>query len=740
MIQGFSHHLNPIGTKALENTRKYSEHVPDVYEATYVLEELLDEFTVQYCGSLEKPLSQTTSHTSRKIIATTHKGIQWLVFKESQPNIDHRLSHHLLMKSLLGTKQLGILNANVREEVRIYSTFSGIRAKVKLFREALHKVVALEISLINIATGRIEPGIESVVEKVFEQLNLQHIIYLTGPHTFAALLNFGTPLSYSKATSMVIGVCREVNALAPTYIRLENSSLVTPIPFPLSITNQTFYCQIKDKNAAESIALVSEFLAYKREIVEETLTAEEEITLEETSAASPSIDPFSWRVKNDFVVSRTFYTGNNKLIGKDKNRDKIRKLLGYLLFSSFRDDEGNLILSSRKICILLNGDDKMVEQNNFNLSATLKLLDPFVTLSTTKHSYKNNKATTLETARYIEDIRVLAAREHRALRKDLVWLSNGESCDDYERYKIEKQRKRAEESKLMYPCPIARTLMDTLNNLSPHTFTRAYNNHIEEVLERVEGMDGESRSTALWKLQEIRLQPVPIYHQSLQSNRLQPTTSFARLNKDLRNIFFKGEYIADLKHAQLSINTMLWGCKELERELIGGDGWNRLEQSIGLDKTTIKELLYPFVYNIDSPEVSKVKAEDWKIRTFLSSKPINSLMRSRDSYLRESRSIGYRTDAFGNRVILRRGGENSFLSLLSQSYEMYLLEDIFNWYIDYKSVNTSKSFSILLYLFDGFIFTCNIRDYERISNRLKLLVDKECSNLNIHSSLVISKL
>ena len=720
MIQGFSHYLDPEGTKALKNTRKYQEHIPTVYEATLVLERLLDEFTVQYCGGLDVTLAQTKPRTSRNLIATREKHLNRLTSKDSKYKSSKALSIHFLIKSLLGTQQLGVMNASVREAVQVYQNIDGIRAKASIHREALHKVAILEVPLINIGSGEIEPSIGNVLSDVLKTSGYKHIIYLTGPHTIAALLNFGTPLSYSKATSMVIGVCRQVNALAPTYIRLENSSLVTPIPFPLSITNQTYYCQIKDKDASESSALVSEFLAYKREIVEETLTAEEEITVEETSAASPSIDPFSWRVKNDFVVSRTFYTGINKVIGKDRNRDKIRKLLGYLLFSSFRDDEGNLILSSRKICTLLYGDDKMVEQNNFNLSATLKLLDPFVVLSTTKHSYKNNKATTLETAHYIEDIRVLAAREHKALRKDLVWLSSGESCDDYERYKIEKQRKRAEESKLMYPCPIARTLMDTLNNLSPHTFTRAYNNHIEEALERVEGMDGESRSTALWKLQEIRLQPVPIYHQSLQSNRLQPTTSFARLNKDLRNIFFKGEYIADLKHAQLSINTMLWGCKELEEELISGDGWNRLEQSIGLDKTTIKELLYPFVYNIDSPEVSKVKAEDWKIRTFLSSKPINSLMRSRDSYLRESRSIGYRTDAFGNRVVLRRGGENSFLSLLSQSYEMYLLEDIFNWYIDYKSVNTSKSFSILLYLFDGFIFTCNIRDYERISNRLKL--------------------
>ena len=64
MIECFAHQLNPTGTKALKNTTKYSEHIPDVYEATYVLESLMDEFTVQYCGDLDKtwPKQPPTLH------------------------------------------------------------------------------------------------------------------------------------------------------------------------------------------------------------------------------------------------------------------------------------------------------------------------------------------------------------------------------------------------------------------------------------------------------------------------------------------------------------------------------------------------------------------------------------------------------------------------------------------------------------------------------------------------------
>jgi hypothetical protein len=260
------------------------------------------------------------------------------------------------------------------------------------------------------------------------------------------------------------------------------------------------------------------------------------------------------------------------------------------------------------------------------------------------------------------------------------------------------------------------------------------------VLSLVEDMSVESKVAALWKLEQTRIQPVPIYIQSTYSNRLQALNSFPRINKQIRNSFFSDCYNADLSHCQLSINSTLWDCKELKGILNTGTAWNELEQRIGLSKEDIKTLIYPFVYNIFSQSSKSITLEEWKINVFLQSNLIQKLMDSRDQFLKESRSIGSCKDAFGNHVILTRGRENSFLSLLSQSYEMYILQDIFQWYMNVKDSNTSNSFQILVYLFDGYIFSCNNRDYERISNRMKSLVEERANTVDIFTRLDVKKI
>ena len=150
-------------------------------------------------------------------------------------------------------------------------------------------------------------------------------------------------------------------------------------------------------------------------------------------------------------------------------------------------------------------------------------------------------------------------------------------------------------------------------------------------------------------------------------------------------------------------------------------------------------MLYPFVYNIYSQSFNSLTLEEWKIKLFLQSNLIQKLIDSRDQFLKDTRTIGSCNDAFGNPVILNRGRENSFLSLLSQSYEMYLLQDIFQWYMSFKDSNTSKSFQILVYLFDGYIYSCNNRDYERISNRMKHLVKERANTVNIFTRLDVKK-
>ena len=54
--------------------------------------------------------------------------------------------------------------------------------------------------------------------------------------------------------------------------------------------------------------------------------------------------------------------------------------------------------------------------------------------------------------------------------------------------------------------------------------------------------------------------------------------------------------------------------------------------------------------------------------------------------------------------------------------------------------NTSKRFNILLYLFDGFIFDCNHRDFQRIAKDMEITTTKKLLDLQIPTKLVIEKI
>jgi hypothetical protein len=284
-----------------------------------------------------------------------------------------------------------------------------------------------------------------------------------------------------------------------------------PFPLPLTITKQGHYCEILNVSAVESEARIEEFLEHRKHRINGQTTIpppqerdENTPATEEPARTKPLEDhDILWFVPDDYVVCKSFFDGVTKLI-KDKAHPEntttkklieTRKLLGYILFSKNKDRAGNLILSSEAICQAIYGTKKKVRGNNFNLSAMLHLLDPIASLQISKPSYKNNLATTLESIRFNEEFDVLWTEECQKLRKELVWLSSGKSVQGHANAVLEFQREKATKSTTLYPCDIADTLMERLNNQKPNIFTKIYNNGISSALLMVEAKECKSKQS-----------------------------------------------------------------------------------------------------------------------------------------------------------------------------------------------------------------------------------------------------
>ena len=736
MTNSYAYRVDPSGTESLGkgNTReKYKECLPGVYADTYVLEELLRSSTIQFCGPFSKPLHLTTPHTSKDVREIDAKNLQGLKIHSNQ------LEDTLLMSALVGKKQIGYIHKPLIEFVRgVRIKNHGIRSIGSETRDARFNLVALEFSLLDIETGEIYSSLPGVVRETITGLDLGCLIYRIGIHDYAALVNFGHRFSYDDALDKLKQISRLINKKGSYKVSARNSSLFNVFPLPLSITRDGLFCELLDVPVSESITRLKEFLLFTSDVVETRLPQEETTTIEEAGEEEQNI---RWRKDHDFVVTRAFYTGINRVIGRDKNKDKIRKLLGYLLFSSFKDSDDNLILSSSKLCTLFDGNDKRVLQNNFNLSATLKLLDPFASITTGQHIYKDKKATILKTAEFNEDINVLAAEEYKSLRRDLVWLSNGESCNTFEKQLLQSQREKANKEDSYFEVEIAKKLLLALNSLPAHTFSGIYNEGIISALDAVSLLPLSKQSTAREQLKGIRLQPIPIYSIKPGTSRIYPEfNSFAFLNKGIRKQFFRGRYIADLKHCHLSIFSMLWNVEELVPYLKEEDSWASLESLFSLPKPILKELIMPLLYGETRGAFNDTTATTSEIETFLSHPIILSLLEKKAKFLKRADELGYALDAYNNKIIQRGHHYKQLLSQISQSYEFLILEEIYKSYLDLKDKNTSKRFNILLYLFDGFIFDCNHRDFQRVAKDMEITTTKKLLDLQIPTKLVIEKI
>ena len=744
MTNSFSNRVDPIGTVKLGSGNKaksYKANIPGVWSAAFTLKRLANMFTVQFSGEHES-VGPGSPHTNKTILSGLPTTLQ------RRFEHDTTLTDTLVTSCLLGKRFLSVQSFDVEEKTYTTTykrTDDPIPIRYRSVSEGKAKsivpVVAIEFSPTNTLTGEMFDAAD--ISHLFAWLEQKHLFYTNGS-SFCLVLWLPALSTYSDALEYLKQLSTTTKEKVGIAFVLEQSSLFKPIPLPLTVTKTGQYCEIIGVSAHDSEAAIVDFLETKQKektaktpqsspvLVEEPRDdIERESHLESSCAAV------------DYVVCKQFFDALTNLLKAKalpenttpKKLTETRKLLGYVLFSRHRDKSGNLILSSEALSQAIYGSTKRARGNNFNSSAMLKLLDPVATLETTKPNYKNNLATTLKTIQFSDEFECIWTEERQKLRRDLVWLSNGKNTLKHQAAILSYQREKAQNSTTLFPCDIASKLMKELNNQKPNIYTKIYNNGISRALMMVRLLEDDSKLANLSTLDKIRLQPIPIYHRTLHTNRLAQSGGFFNLSGSIRNTFFSGYFMADVSHCQLSINSLLWECKKMQDKLKEGNIWEYLCNSSGLSKEEAKSGMMLLMYG-----QSAKPPKNSPLLQLSKTPEVRALIESKAAFIKKITGDGFAYDAFQNIVKIDPLNTSSALSSISQSYEFLLLRDIFNHYITIHEKDTSKTFQILLYTIDGFIYSCDARYEIGIREFLQRTFQNKAMELGIFTSLQIQKL
>jgi hypothetical protein len=326
----------------------------------------------------------------------------------------------------------------------------------------------------------------------------------------------------------------------------------------------------------------------------------------------------------------------------------------------------------------------------------------------------------------------LTQPKHQKLIDNPVLLSD-EKMRDYAGKVYEAKRIYSRDCPVNYPNPVSSSLVDYLNNLITNTFTSRIYSEWQDIKSAVEELDEEAKKEAIRTINHIRTCPHPIYKQAENSSRIYAVgPSFQTLKRSIREIIFSDCVKADLLHAQLSISTLLFRAEELFPTLKTGDTWKILAEKSGLEKGTLKSILYACLfsnsYDVDEYKSLKNHTRD-EVAKFFSLPEMSYFFRCRRDFLTNN-FYGIKEDVFGNEL---QGTDSQKLSALIQSYELKLLQPG----LEYLTSMKDRKIKIVLWLHDGFYYLCPTREKDGINKKLLTLVNEQCNKFNIPSRLII---
>jgi hypothetical protein len=173
----------------------------------------------------------------------------------------------------------------------------------------------------------------------------------------------------------------------------------------------------------------------------------------------------------------------------------------------------------------------------------------------------------------------------------------------------------------------------------------------------------------------------------------------------------------------------------MQEKLKEGNVWEYLCASSGLSKVQVKAAVYKVMYG----KSTKIRKNS-HLSLLNNIEEIAALIESKSTYIQQIVRDGFVFDAYENRISVNEFDVASKISSVSQSYEFLLLQDIFQHYLDTHKKDTSKSFQILLYTVDGFIYSCDSRNEKSVSSLISEKFQQKAKSIGIFTNLEICKL
>ena len=413
----------------------------------------------------------------------------------------------------------------------------------------------------------------------------------------------------------------------------------------------------------------------------------------------------------------------------------VLKLLGHLLFTTWRADDAAVIDTKLMAAIVGKQDNKqaIIRPNLAKLNAVLPLdiLEHDRRGTATRYRSEHIPRAILDGADHC--YRPMVAPVH---------LGSGLSAGVWTKRLDADLRQRAIDSTTPFPNPVAELLLAHLNNLPPNTFTmRTSGKAWEALLARVEGLDASIRDEVRLRLKDIQLHPQPIYKRSSGSCRVYAMGgNFQNLSRDLREAAFEDCWKFDLRHSQLSISAAMFQATELFEMLGNGTAWEHFTSSAGLRKEELKRILYASLYSgqvefqIEKhPYLKSAQDKDMardQLCQFISIPAIAYLMNRRANFI-ENVLPGIQHDIFGNPLYAR--DRIHALPILMQSYEMKALQKP----VEYLLALKERKNRMLLWLHDGFYYQARQKDLPSISRHLIQLTEEGLGELGIPGALEV---
>jgi hypothetical protein len=318
------------------------------------------------------------------------------------------------------------------------------------------------------------------------------------------------------------------------------------------------------------------------------------------------------------------------------------------------------------------------------------------------------------------------------------------------------------------PSVVVEEYIERLKSTKMHTYSSKVNRLLQNhVL-------NESDSKRL-----TSLDPVPAYRLK-RSNRIFCSGTWQTMDRDLRKVIFSSDYVADFKsmHFEIFASLVRRYCPEQwtpMEELIGdSDIWSWYE-SHGIHKSTAKvplqallngmsqtkslSLIFQDGMDIEGSELlrSIYEAQGVKgIREYLDELPIpvkrlTTLLSNARNALQNRIKMSQVRDGFGTILVpydsnsyLRQSGkwedrkyvlDRKTMNSLYSSFELRIMSETM-----LPVLQKFKRFKILLHLHDGLIFSCDKRDFCKVSEQIRRYGTEIMNQLEVRSSVQIGRI